>query len=152
MPWYPCYFNLSDLPHSKPEKFQKGDKLRLCLKASTPNTSLQYVIEGVKSLRQGGEPNIEFITMGRSEVNFLQAFPSLSHMFTRCSEPDYYKFEEIMSKCHALLPLIHPWEEHGQKYFPLSSKGKLSGNMSQAIGLKLPLLVHDDIRELYKNI
>jgi len=57
----------------------------------------------------------------------------------------------MMSKCHVLLPLIHPWEEPGKKYFPWSGAGKLSGYMSQAIGLKLPLLVQEEIKELYKE-
>jgi hypothetical protein len=150
-PMHPCYFIPSDLPQFKREKFQKGDKLRLCLKASTSTTSLQYVEEGVKSLRQDGDPNIELISMGRSQMNpEPESFPSISHlMVTGGDEPDYYKFEEMMSKCHALLPLIHPWEQ--PKYFPWSGSGKLSGYMSQAIGLKLPLLVHEEIRELYKE-
>mmetsp|Transcript_10893 Transcript_10893/g.18609 ORF Transcript_10893/g.18609 Transcript_10893/m.18609 type:complete len:429 (-) Transcript_10893:119-1405(-) len=150
-PMHPCYFIPSDLPQFKPENFRKGDKLRLCLKASTPTTSLRYVDEGVKRLQQSGEPNIEIITMGRLMPIMSEAFPSISHLVTQGYEPDYYKFEEMMSKCHVLLPLIHPWEEPGKKYFPWSGAGKLSGYMSQAIGLKLPLLVQEEIKELYKE-
>ncbi|KAL7425743.1 hypothetical protein ACHAXM_000150, partial [Skeletonema potamos] len=150
-PMHPCYFIPSDLPQFKPENFRKGDKLRLCLKASASTTSLQYVDEGVKRLRQVGEPNIEIIIMGRSmPIMSSQAFPSISHLVKQGNEPDYYKFEEMMSKCHVLLPLIHPWDD-GKKYFPWSGAGKLSGYMSQAIGLKLPLLVHEEIKELYKE-
>ncbi|KAL7526827.1 hypothetical protein ACHAWF_001927 [Thalassiosira exigua] len=57
----------------------------------------------------------------------------------------------MISNCHALLPLIHPWEKTAKKYFPWSGAGKLSGYMSQAIGLKLPLLVHKEIRDVYEK-
>ena len=154
-PMHPCYFIPSDLPQFKREKFKKGDTLRLCLKGSSPVTSLQYVFEGVKSLQKGrgDHPNVEIIIMGR-----LKQLPEsiisqdVYHNMTRLvNEGDYYKFEETMSKCHALLPLIHPWDEHGKKYFPQNDDGKLSGFISQAIGLKLPILVHDDIRSLYQK-
>lgn len=153
---YP-YFIPSDLPQFKREEFRKGDKIRLCLKGSSPPTSLQYVAEGVRGLQQDGEePNIEIFVIGRlkkggvgGDIN--SRFQNVSHLVKLFDESDYYKFQEMMSKCHALLPLIHPWEELGKKYFPWSGAGKLSGFMSQAIGLKLPLLVHDEIREVYKE-
>ncbi len=150
---YP-YFIPSDLPHFKREQFRKGDQLRLCLKGSSPTTSMQYVVEGVRGLRE--KPNIEIIVIGRLKKSgagdeITSRFQHLSHLVKLFDEADYYKFQEMMSKCHALLPLIHPWEKVGKKYFPWSGSGKLSGFMSQAIGLKLPLLVHDEIREVYKE-
>jgi hypothetical protein len=149
-PMHPCYFIPSDLPQFKRETFHKGDKLRLCLKGSTPAASFQYVVEGARLLLR--EPNnIEIIVMGRNAEQMPEVFRPISPLVTLGKESDYYKFEEMMSKCHALLPLIHPWEEFGKKYFPWSGAGKLSGYMSQAVGLKLPLLVHNEIRELYQE-
>lgn len=156
-PMHPCYFIPSDLPQFKREKFQKGDKLRLCLKGSSPPTSLQYVFEGVKRLQQDGvDPNVEIVILGRLKQLPESISQDINHNMTRLvNEGDYYKFEETMSKCHALLPLIHPWEELGKKYFPQSldqfAGGKLSGFISQSIGLKLPILVHDEIRSLYQQ-
>ena len=151
-PMFPCYFIPSDLPQFKREKFQKGDKLRLCLKGSSPITSLQYVFDGVKSLQKGGDdPNVEIIIVGR-KIKQLSERISLenNHNMTRfVDENDFYKFQEAMSKCHALLPLMHPWEKDGKKYFPRFTDGKLSGFISQSIGLKLPILVHEEIRSLY---
>ena len=38
------------------------------------------------------------------------------------------------------------------KYFPSSKTKKLAGYLSQAIGImKLPLLVHEDIHDIYKD-
>jgi len=81
-PMHPCYFIPSDLPQFKPENFRKGDKLRLCLKASTPTTSLRYVDEGVKRLQQSGEPNIEIITMGRL-MPIMSRHSPLYHIWSR---------------------------------------------------------------------
>lgn len=50
-----------------------------------------------------------------------------------------------------LLPLIHKWEVIGEKYFPSSHKKRLSGYISQAIGLKIPLFVHEEIRRMYEQ-
>ena len=152
-PMHPRYFIPSDLPQFKRENFQKGDKLRLCLKGSSPITSLQYVFEGVKSLQQvGDDPNVEIIILGRLNKIAERISQAINHNMTRLvDEGDYYKFEETMSKCHALLPVIHPWEKHGKKYFPENGAGKLSGFISQSIGLKLPILVHEEIRSVYQN-
>ncbi|KAL7528198.1 hypothetical protein ACHAWF_002472 [Thalassiosira exigua] len=78
-------------------------------------------------------------------------FMNITDSVTLGNAPDFYLFQEMMSNCHALLPLIHPWEDKSKKYFPWSGAGKLSGYMSQAIGLKLPLLVHKEIRDVYEE-
>lgn len=181
-PMHPRYFIPSDLPQFPVEEFKKGNKIRICLKSSSPDTSFQFVAEGVQNLKEDMNL-VEVVLMGRSK-KIPQAFDGLSDLVKLGSEPDFYKFQKMMSKvqdrcicifvhvlllyciltfailftafciqkCHVLLPLIHPWEEAGKKYFPWSGQGKLSGYMSQAIGYNLPIVVHEEIRDLYAGL
>jgi len=149
-PMYPRYFIPSDLPHFPPAQFHPDEPIRLCIKGTTYfcDKSLQLLVDAVLSISNPGTIAIQI--MGGRSTKIRPVFTEISHLVTRIVEPDFFKFEEIMSQCHVLLPLIHPWDE-GEKYFPSSDLKKLSGFISQAIGLKLPLLVHEGIYDIYRG-
>jgi len=66
-------------------------------------------------------------------------------------EPRYLDFQKAMSECDILTPLIDPERNFG--YFPNATKTlkKLTGSLPQAIGYKIPLLVHADLYPVYKD-
>ncbi|KAL7460195.1 hypothetical protein ACHAXS_000658 [Conticribra weissflogii] len=149
-PMYPRFFIPSDLPIFPPAQLHPDEPIRLCVKGTTYfcDKSLQLLVDTILTLSNPEMFAIQI--MGGRSTKIRPVFSEISHLVTRIVEPDFYKFEEIMSRCHVLLPLIHPWDE-GEKYFPSSDLKKLSGFISQAIGLKLPLLVHEGIYDVYKE-
>ncbi|KAL7463720.1 hypothetical protein ACHAXS_004078 [Conticribra weissflogii] len=154
-PMFPRYFIPSDFPHFPPPKLHRRDKIRLCIKGIDHyrfDSSYRFVTAAVSTLDDPSSISLQ-IMGGRSEI-ISPIFKDIDHLvnITRVNEPDFYKFEEKMSQCHILLPLLHPWDEIvGENYFPSSKAKKLSGFISQAIGLKLPVLVHEGIHDVYKN-
>ncbi|KAL3936214.1 MAG: hypothetical protein SGARI_002657 [Bacillariaceae sp.] len=66
-------------------------------------------------------------------------------------ESNYMDFQEAMSDCDVLTPLIDP--EHNPEYFPKAPNTlkRLSGSLPQAIAYKIPLLMHIDLYPVYKD-
>jgi hypothetical protein len=68
----------------------------------------------------------------------------------------YVLFEQSISRCHILLPLMDPMGHDGPRsngYFPFDKKlRKLSGSLSQLVGYSLPTVIHDDLYGAYKDV
>ena len=95
-PMHPCYFIPSDLPQF-PRKDESHDKLRMCLKFSTPDTSFRLVVDALTRLGLDHSDKINIILMGRGKV-IPKVFHNVSKVVSIVSQPDFYKFEEAMSK------------------------------------------------------
>ena len=96
-PMHECHFIPSALPQFQSETFYEGDKIRICLKASTSSESFKYFAEGIESLTNSS--NVEIMIMGRSRANKIPyALNGISSQVKLGNEPNFYKFEEIMSK------------------------------------------------------
>lgn len=96
-PMHPCYFIPSDLPQFQPKTFYEGNKIRICLKASTSPESFNFFMKGIKSLTNSS--NIEVVIMGRSSSNRIpSALNGISSQVKLGNVPDFYKFEEGMSE------------------------------------------------------
>lgn len=94
-PMHPRYFIPSDLPQFPREKFERNDQVRICLKASSPESSFQFVVRAVQGLEQ--KDNITVVLMGRVK-KLPEVFDSISNLVGIRYEPDYYKFQREMSK------------------------------------------------------
>ena len=142
-----CYFIPSDLPTFPKPKLVRNGTIRICAKTKVPRSSLYFLRYAMQKLEY--PTNVEILLMGGHGIYSTVAFFHKASYVTEVNEPDYYEFVRKMSQCHVLVPLIHPWDN--PNYFPLpDSEKKLSGYVSQAIGLKLPLLVHEDLHDIYK--
>ena len=153
-PMHPRYFLPKDLPTFPRPTLAPDETLRICTKTNLPVGSLyflKYAMEHV-GYRKGGTPTIraEVLLMGGHGI-FSKVASFLGATYAReVHEPDYYDFNRAMARCHVLVPLLHPFDN--AQYFPLpGSERRLSGYVSQAIAHRVPLLLHEDLHDIYQE-
>ncbi|KAL7464412.1 hypothetical protein ACHAXS_004761 [Conticribra weissflogii] len=148
---FPCYFIPSNFPNFLRAKIHRNESIPICVKGmgKEMTESYDFLLQAMRALENNTYPIVLYI-MGGSSTDIPTPFQDIQHLVTRINEPDYFKFEKEMSRCHVMIPLLHPWD-YGVKYFPSSNSKKLSGFISQAIGLKIPLLLHKELYEVYKS-
>ena len=74
----------------------------------------------------------------------------MSHYVHLVHEKDFYLFQEHIAQCNLLMPLVDP--EHNSGFFAgVNSMKKLIGSVSQAIGYRIPTIMHEDLHRIYHD-
>lgn len=67
------------------------------------------------------------------------------------STKGYLAFQESISKCHIMLPLLDPTRNSGYFRFDKTLR-KVSGSLSQTVGYALPVVMHEEMYASYKDV
>ena len=101
--------------------------------------------------------HIEVFTHERKpDMNDAYKNHHVDDLVTAVFTKSYVLFEQSISRCHILLPLLEPGGPQGPKsngYFPfVRNVRKLSGSLSQIVGYSLSTVIHQDLFEAYKDV
>lgn len=100
------------------------------------------------------DPRVRFVLLGR-----FSSAPEVTAWWNRCVERGIEHrfvrftgfvpqpvFDDYLRRCLAVLPLIQPSCEHYRRF----RTDKVSGAVNLALGLGLPLLIHEDLAEWWR--
>jgi hypothetical protein len=97
--------------------------------------------------------DIKFIFLGKSNLH-KEEVKKIKKMIAQLDEHTEVKlyfdfvpneeFTAVLESTHLILPLIHPKTESGEMYF----KTKISGGMNVSIGHKIPMLIHESLKNI----
>lgn len=147
-----CWFIPADYPKFNPPQlpFVDGKKLRICIPSPTRKDPTPLI----QALQKTQPSNVEIFIPGRNAIvhpNFVEA--NLSHLVVTQSDlKAYLDFQQTISQCHVMIPLVEPKGESISYYTQVGdtkSMGKLSGFVSQLIGNGKPSLLHTSIVDIY---
>lgn len=162
-PW--CWFipwSFTDLPPPTPPSFEGKTRhpLKICV-ASKYAAGVWYrnytlLIRALQDLQPDPEM-VHIIFNGRmSRIPTQIKTANLDHYFHIPADfpsSDFYQHQSAASKCHAMVPLIHPNDDMTKGYFKSAqnSGGILSGMVSQIIGMKVPSILQSSFHAIYEE-
>jgi hypothetical protein len=130
-------------------------KLRLCTVGGAKKhstlaealvTNVAFYKDAVEVHTHGREPAMP----GEYKHHHLEEIVKIT------STKSYVLFEQAISRCHIMLPLMDPKGHDGPRsngYFPFGRRfRKLSGSLSQLVGYSLPTVIHEDLYGAYKDV
>jgi hypothetical protein len=155
-----CWFLPIDYPSfPRPPLPGKNQKLNICIPKLDKKKNPKNATVLVHALQAIQPQNVAIVLNGRNTTNVPEIFEStgmahyLAIPYKQSQLRDYYAFQEAMSHCHVMVPLIEPFGG-SMVYFignTTQHQGKLSGFISQLIGNRIPSLLHSAVVSVYRN-
>lgn len=150
-----CWFIPSDYPEfpPPPPPYVNGTNLTVCI----PTRMQKDPTPLIRALQKLKPPNLAVVLQGRRLKSKLDAFEAakLSHYLVLQGDlKDYWTFQERISQCHVLVPLVEPSGESLMYFMKGNSterKGQLTGFVSQMIGNRIPGVVHTELADIYRT-
>ena len=166
-PMHECFYNPIDFPkfeHSKCPLTDPSNNLTIAVNIENDDQVYDTNVTKIKICTVGGakrhdvlasvlpllERNDDIIVWshGRNDkpIN-AYANNGVGHLARSVHFVRYLEFEESISRCDLLLPLVDP-DSHTAGYFPHNA-GKLTGSLAQAMGYNLPTVMHEELAAVY---
>jgi hypothetical protein len=141
-----CFFIPSILPQFPLAESQSstGRTMNLCVRGAQGHHEL--LAQALHELQVNISVSIVHRKIGPGEMRPYKEW-NVSHLVERIEWPDFVAYQRKMADCSILVLLIDP--ERNPNYF--RSPKKLSGQISQAIGHKIPVVAHEDLDRIYHD-
>ena len=150
-----CHFMASVFPMF-PESLcnDDGTKIRLC---TVGGAKQHHLLASALGSDKAYYKNAGVVVQVQDRSNAIPRDYNNSHvedLVTVARSKSYLAFQEAVSKCHILLPLLDPERNGGYFRFEKGAKGarKLSGSLSQVVGYALPTVMHEELYIPYKDV
>ena len=146
-----CWYLPTDFPSFPPPKRPSTDSiLRVCL----PPLDQKDPTPVVQALGQLRPKNVDIVFHGRKArvPNKFKEAGLSNYTVSKNDLQDYLAFQQSISQCHVIIPMLDPASEKG--YFLGKStlnRGRLSGYVAQAIGNRIPSVLHSAVVKIYRN-
>ena len=157
-----CYFMPDVFPMFPESQCDHNDirsadgkpKLRLCTVGASKKHSM--LAEALATNKTFYKDVVEVYAHARGQTVDPYTNHQLEDFVTAISTKNFVLFEQYISRCHALLPLMEPDGFEGPRsngYFPFDKKiRKLSGSLAQIAGFSLATIIHEDLYGAYKEV
>lgn len=149
-PMHECYFLARDLPRF-PEKDKSNDKIIGCMSGAAKD--IERLATALHALRKPEDLEIRHfnryfeIKVDSRKAARLYRNHGIDDMIKLVAELDFIKFQKLYSECDFIMTLLNP-DLTSYEYFP-GHGSKLSGSISQAIAYQAPVLLHQDLYDVY---
>lgn len=150
-PMHDCFFLARDLPQFPAKKVEPGDKIIGCTSGGLKD--LARLGKGLQALNKPEDLEIRYFSryfeIPENVVKAVRALrrEGVEDMVKLIAELDFVLYQRKISECDFYMTLLNP-STPAAGYYP-GNGSKLSGGISQAIAYQFPMVIHQELHDIY---
>jgi hypothetical protein len=147
-PMHPnCFFMPSVFPQFEQQALNNNARnINACVSGTNRHHSM--LVEALAILQPQG---LKISILGRQRgTEKMYSQHNVSHYVQVVHEIDFYLFQKHIAQCDLLMPLVDP-ELNPGFFAGVTSMKKLTGSIAQAIGYKIPTVMHEELQRIYHD-